>query len=778
MFNNIKITLRNLHRNGLYSWINIAGLAVSLTAVILIMLWVHDELSFDRFHKRDKDIYHALSFYENWGYSNSTTLGLAVAGMNEIPEIENACRRYRGGFVSFLKNDENILTEVRSTMVESSFFSIFDFTVKEGNLHDLLPNESSIVLSESAAKILFGNEQAIGKFIEDNSNRRFNVTGIIADMPQNSSFHYNVLFAFSLHASDFGDSQQSLWDNASFETYFLMKPGADIKAVAQKLTAIHKRYDNEFEDSYALFPLIKKNLYNLDGTPNAKLQACRLFSIAVGILLLISCINYVNLVTSRASRKNKEIFIRNVFGARKTNLFFHFLKESLLLFFCSIIVATALIYILFPVFNQITDKQLEFRLFSASTTVIYGLAFAVTTLFAGIYPALKLSYGNSVNKMTSGANTLIRRGLVVMQFTASVILILAAITVNRQLHFIKTMNAGYDGERVFRVGNMRGMNNYRNDVKTLLLQNPAVEGVTLLSGRFNDVNNSFTLFDWEGREDNNHTVSFSVLHVDADFIPMLNVKILEGSNFTGTRDDEAHFIVNRTTVDAMRMQNPVGKQLYINNWGKNGGQIIGVVDDFHFQNIYEPVKPLVICVTPWAQQTMYVKAGAHSVNDAIKAVESMYSQYESEFPFEYSFIDDEYARMYKNDIRAGNLFNIFSIIAILISCLGLFGLVTYIAETKTKEIGVRKVLGASVNDIITMLSKEFFILTGISLLIAFPAAYYLLELLLQDYAYRIETSWWMFAQAGVITVVLTMISVGWQAFRAARANPVKALKSE
>jgi ABC-type antimicrobial peptide transport system permease subunit len=671
-----------------------------------------------------------------------------------------------------LQFDENILADVRVAIVDMSFFAMFDVAVKQGDTRALLPDDNSVVLSESATKVLFGNEEPLGQIIADNSGRQFHVTGIIADLPHNSSIRCNVVFPFAAYESTIlttNLNMGSLWRTLRGQTYFLLQPGADVSTVAQKLNDLHQRNDS-WEITYSLFPFEKQNLYQFDGTAKSNLQVCRLFAVAAAVLLLIACINYVNLVTSRTSRRNKEIFVRNVFGARKRHLFAYFFSESLLMFFASLVVATALIYFLFPVYNQITGKQLDFQLFSAPTMMIYGMAFAATTLLAGIYPALKLSHGKKVSGARLGGNTFVRRTLVVLQFSASAVLILAAITITRQLHFIKTMNPGYDRDHVFYVPLSGKMGEDKEVIKTRLSQVPGIMGVTFTSGNFTNLSFGNIAIGWEGKEADVENMLISILNTDADFIPLMNVQIIEGSGFTGTSTDEQYCLVNRTAVDAMGLQDPIGKRLYV----MNGKQIIGVTEDFHFQSLHEPVKPLVIAVTPWTSH-IYVKAGARNIPDALNAVESVYQEYNAGLPFTYSFLDDEFDRLYKSDIRTGSLFNIFAMIAILVSCLGLFGLVTYIAETKTKEIGIRKVLGAKVSDIVTMLSKEFLILVGIAMLIAFPLSYYLLDMMLQDYAYRIGIGWWIFGLAGVITVVLTVLTIGWQAVKAATANPAKAI---
>jgi ABC-type antimicrobial peptide transport system permease subunit len=773
-----RIAIRNLRRNGLYSWINIAGLAVCLAAVLLILLWVNDEMSFDKFHKRSRDIYLSVASFnmgdkqEYWKSSSPPIAGMAK---NEIPEVENACRILEYWDTETIKHGDNTLSDVRCALVDPSFFSIFSFHLREGNIHAVLPDRNSVVLSESAAGVLFGNEEAVGKTVVDHLRREFHVTGVLADMPENSSNRYNVIFSFAFYEA-LTPQLNEWWGNLNYKTYFLLQPGADANNAAQKITGIHSRH-SQWALTYLLHPLEKENLYNLDGTANTKLQACRLFAVAVALLLLIACINYVNLVTARSSRRNKEIFVRNVLGARKINLFAHFFNESLLLFFCSLIVATLLIYLLFPLYNQITGKQLEFHLFSLSTLAIFGLTFLVTSLFAGIYPALALSLRpKTVNEAVhgrTGVHALVRKSMVVMQFVASVILIIGAFTINRQMQFIKLKNPGYDKEHVFYVGLTRNMRTNMEDVKTRVLQSASVAGATIVSQPLNNIRQFNAGGDWEGKGD--RQVTFTILATDRDFIPTMGIKLAEGINFSGTPADNNSFIINREAAAQMGLHDPVGKQ--VRNMEGDNATIIGVTEDFHFKNMHEKIGPLLIKVNPQASY-LYVKTVPGNAIEALKVVENVYRGYDPDLPFDYSFMDEDFDRVYKNDIRTGRLFNVFAFIAILVSCLGLFGLVTFTAETKTKEIGIRKALGASVAAIVKMLSKEFLILVGIAMLIAFPLAFYWLEDMLQDYAYRIDIDWRMFALAGIITMTLTLLTVGWKAVKAATANPVKALKSE
>ena len=778
LFYHLKITIRNLRRDRMYSIINILGLAVSLTAVLFILFWVNDEMSFNKFYKQSDNIYLSVSSFDTgnkqvyWGVSS---LPLAATVKSEIPEVINACRLVTYWRVENIRYGENIFSDVNCSLVDSSFFSIFDFNVKDGDAQNLLPDKNSVVLSESVAKVLFGKEKAIGKTIIDDSSREFHVTGVIADIPENSSNRYNVIFSFSFFEY-MEPSQKEEWNRLDYKTYFLLRPGTNANDVATKITDIHAQHE-QWPVTYLLQPLVKEHFYDLDGTPNSNLQACRLFSIAVAVLLLIACINYVNLVTARSSRRNKEVRVRSILGARKSTLFAYFFNESLLLVFCSLILAVALLYLLSPLYSLITGKQSELDIFSMTTLTLFGLTFIITSLFTGFYPALiqsKLTKGiqNAVGGRY-GIHALIRKTLVVLQFSVSTILIIGALTINLQLQYIKSKNPGYNKEHIFNVKLTKGTKEQINAIKSQLSQNPSIAGAFFTSERLNNVGSYFTGGEWEEKGDKN--ITFTMLRTDKNFIPIMGIEFVEGGNFTETTAENAGIIINKEAVEQMGIEKPIGKQ--IQNMGGVSGTIIGVTENFHFKNMYEKISPLVITASP-GYGYMYVQVIPGKTTEALTVIKNIYKEYSPDVPFDYTFVDEEFDMIYKNDIRTNQLINAFALIAILVSCLGLFGLVTFTAETKTKEIGIRKVLGAKVRDIVGMLSKEFIVLVGIAILISFPLAYYWMENMLQDFAYRIDLSWWMFALAAFITIALTLLTVCLQAIKAATANPVKSLKTE
>ena len=780
MFYNLKIAFRNLRRNGVYSVINVMGLAVGLISCILIMFWVQDELSFDKFHTRSKDIYQTNVRFkgtDNDMYWNIACAPLAFAAKEEIPEIENVCRYYGYWGVNMLKyideEKEHTVTEFTYGMVDSTFFSMFDFQVLDGDPQRMLVEPQSIVLSADIAGQLFGDESPIGKVLFDNNRQPYHVTGVMADMPKNSTVRFDILLPFSLYEHSRPDELTG-WDRFDFKTWFLLRPNTDVATIEKKLTDMQNNHSQpeNMAVSYSLQSIEAVNFRNADGSLNARAQTCRLFQIIAFVIIIVACVNYINISTARASRRNKEVFVKNILGARKRNLFFQFFNEAILLFLLSLFAATILLPSVFPTFNHIAGKQLEFNFLSADTWIVYGLTFLIVVIFAGIYPAFNLAVKKPLKAIRNkSGNTNLRRVLVVCQFTAATILIMTAITTSLQLGYVKKKNLGYEKENVFYLQMSEKLREHYDVMKSELLQNAAIMGVTATSMPLKGVTTTYRI-SVEGTDIQDERII--LLCTDKDFIPTMDIELVAGQNFSGTPADVGAVILNETAVNSMGITDPIGKSCSV-AWGKK--TIIGIISDFHFKDLHTLVEPLAITADRW-YNSLYVRTSTNNAPQAIAAVEKLWKQYETELPFSYRFADDEFDMIYKTDIRTGTLFQYFAIIAIFVSCLGLFGLVTYTAEAKTKEIAIRKTLGASVGNIVSMLSKEFLILVGIAMLMAFPAAYYFMNKMLQDYAYRITIDWRMFALSGLITVLLTLLAVGWQVYRAATANPAIAIKTE
>ncbi len=772
---NLKIIFRNLRRNNLYSIINIAGMAISLTACILIMFWVQDETSYDKFHKRHKDIYQSVAMLNMNGkdlYWKRSSNPVGVFAKNEIPEIESFCRveNDNGGFFKYGDKQTDPLDNI---LADSSFFTMFNFPLVTGDVHRIFPDRTSIVLSRQIAGYLFGDEDPIDKIITGNGNRQFHVTGVFEDMPGNTEFHCDAVLPYEL-LYDFQPERIDNWGHLGLSAYFTLRPGADANDVARKISDIQYKNMSDVKITYFLQPISENRFHEADGTETSSKKACRLFLVAVAVLLLIACVNYVNLVTARISRRDKELSIKKILGAHKWKLFFESMTESAFLFILSLLLATIFLFAVFPYFRDISGKNIVFHPFSTITLAIYGITFLAVNIFAGIFPAVSIALrkpaalsGNSLKDKRKGKT--FRQLLVVTQFAAAIVLILGSITINQQMNYLQQKELGYNKEHLVYVelGNSEANRRY-DAMKTDLLQNSSIAGVTSAS---QNILGAGSAAGWHGEGGK----SLMVVHllVDADFIPDMEMQLVDGKNFSNTDADKTHFILNETAVNQMGLTDPVGSPFHFNG---ADGYIIGVVKDFNFKDLHEAIEPIALqgAKNP---QIMYVRVKPNSVSQAIETLEKVWKSH-NDAPLKYAFLDDAFDKIYKSDIRTKKLFLWFAVIAILVSCLGLFGLVTYTAETRTKEIGIRKVLGANVASIVEMISKEFLILVGIAMLIAFPLAYYWLDTMLQDYAYRVSISWWMFVATASITVVLTLVTVGFQAVKAATANPVKAIKSE
>ncbi len=797
MFYHLKIAFRNLRRNGLYSTINITGLTISLAACILMIIWVYDELSYDRFHANKENIYLVNTVLNsadgnNYSYRYSSA-GLSVYAKAEVPEIKDACRFSEHSFSYFRYNSRQILTNnsiTRGAAVDSSFFKIFSFPLINGNPQKPFDGDFSIVLSESTAKSIFGDENPIGKAIMTNwGDEYFHVTGIMKDMPENSSIQYDYLIPFNLMKrtySAFGPFKEPDEDMVRFNytTYLELYPGSNVKQVGDKLREIAVRVTTPYASflGFTEFPPIQfplqqmtgQHLYNADGSPGGIVKV-RLFAVISILILVIACINYVNLVTARTGKRSKEMGVRKFLGAKWANIVRQSMQETCLMLAIALVLATMLIYLLLPAYNQISGKSMEFHLFSPHVLIIYGIAIICILGLAGIYPSLYLaSFGSSKPVGNKNKHTSLRKTLVVLQFVCSVALIVSTLVITLQMNFIREKDLGYDKENIICFAAW-SMGEHIDAVRNELQKNPDVSGVSTASFR-NMLNHDFEFgVSWQGRE---KAMKFNFGRVDFDFLEVMNIQIVEGQMPPETSGGK-YCLLNETAVREMQLKDPVGQTINCPSYQDNQAiTISGVIRDFNFESLNQQVSPQILCCTKNNPGFFYVKTTTQGTQSVLGSIEKIWKQYCPDLLFDYSFLDDNFERVYKTDIRMGQLLYIFAFIAIIISCLGLFGLITYTAETKTKEIGIRKVLGASIGDIVNMLSKEFLVLVGIAMLIAFPLAYYWLEKMLQDYAYHITIGWWIFALAGIVTVVLTVLTVGWQAIKAATANPVKSIKAE
>lgn len=786
--NYFKTAFRNVAKNRTYSAIAIIGLSISLSTSMLIFLWVWDELSFDNIHQKGARIYKTATAFDSnkddaWPV---TSAPVAVFGKAEIPAIEEACRISEWAGDMVLRYGEKKFNET-STYVDNSFFNIFDFKLLQGNSKNPFPDNQSIIVSQSMAKKFFGTSDAIGKTLTDKHQKTYKVSGVMADMPKNSSMHYSLLMPFDILVKNYKNtggwgSLNTDWGNAGYVTYFLLHAGANIVDTEQRLGATLKKYikDDWVKNvSYVLQPLRQVHLYR-PGGGSSGIEEVKIFMFVAFIILLISCINYTNLVTARASRRGKEVSMRKIVGASKRQLFWQFIHESFFVFIIAAILAIALVALAMPFYNQISGKEMIFSLSDIRIWILFGSTLVATIILAGIYPAVTLTSFKPALALKGiyaifGNNGKFRRLLVVVQFVCAVILIIATLIISKQLSYVRHKNLGYNTENVFSI-NQRNFNKRYDAIKQALQSQTGIIGVTACNSDINNVNMTMSPVEWEGKPTDLSNFSIKVLDADPDFFKVMNIKLLAGSGFSGTAADSTHYILNETAIKYMQIVNPIGKTFTLNGIS---GVITGIVKDFHFKSMKTAIEPLVIQSGKQARWwNMYIKTTSGQAHHALAAIERLWKQYNPEYAFDFQFIDQSFDNLYKSEIRSGKLFNIFAGIAILLSCLGLFGLVTFTAETKVKEIGIRKTLGAKVGHIIFQLSKDFLGLVGLSFIVAFPIAWWIMSKWLDNYAYRTTIGWWIFALAGLCAFAIAFLTVCGKALKAAQVNPVKSLRNE
>lgn len=789
--NYFKIALRNLRKSRLYSSINIIGLSTGLGVCILLLLWVKDELSFDRFNVHAANLYRLAPTFTNEGQPavwDATCAPIAVFAKEELPEVENACRLSDNWAVSYFNYKGKRIDEWHNKHVDASFFSMFSFPLIKGNQERPFEDAYSIVLSETTAKRIFGDEYPIGKVVTGDDKKLYHVTGVMKDIPDNSSIKFNVAFNFQQLEKEYDSTHRywkslnTSWGQYDYDTYIQLKAGADPGVIGQQLGAIHRR--NEKDDftkhlSYRLNPLTRIHLYSADGKEQG-MAVVRVFFIVAMIVLAIACINYVNLITARAIKRSKEISLRKIIGADKRSLFLQFLSESLVLFLLSLVLATGLIYLAMPLYNNIADKAIVFKPWAPDVLAVYGLTLLATLLLAGLYPAITLSSFKPLEALKGrlsgiGSKGAFRKVLVVVQFGFSIALIVSTIIIGEQLKYIRERNLGYDKENVFTFW-MRNMDNHYNAAKAELLKQPGILGVTESGVDIINAHSGTSDVSWDGKRPDQQTFTIAQLPVERNFPEVMGIQLTEGKGFTGTPADSTNFILNETAIKEAGISEPaVGKRFTMHGVT---GAIAGVAKDFHFQSMRTQIRPLVIHYSTNWRGKMYIRTTGKDVSKALAAVQTIWKKYNPDYEFSPTFLDSEFNDLYKTDLHVGQLFNTFAVLAIFISCLGLFGLVTFTAESKVKEIGIRKVLGAGLLQIVMLLSKDFVLLVAIAAAIAFPVSWYGLTGFLQGYAYRTGLHWWVFAASGAITLLVALLTVGFKCVQAALVNPVKSLRTE
>jgi len=790
--NFIKTAWRSIFSNKFYSAINILGLTAGLVVGIFLLLWIKDELSFDRFHKNQGSIY-KIGIEGGTGISKrifgSIIAPVGSFAKREIPEVQDAVRILRIGDAAIKYKDKRF-REKNFAFVDPSYFSVFDFPLIQGNQKLPFPDNNSVVLTETTARRYFGDENPIGKTVVLGIEDLCVVSGVIPDYPENSSFQFQVLLPLSRFNEQtyiknkttydnktYLSSMDEDWSSFSFGTYLQLRPDANPAVVAQKLQKIHER--NKPEDTpvpYVTQELAKMHLYQMDGSDGG-IGTVHIFIGVALMILVIASINYINLSTARSLSRSKEVGIRKIIGAGRKELFSQFILETTLLFTIAATLAVSIVFIFLPFFNNFSGKHISLQLSSIDLWSYILIMLIGTLLLTSIYPALLLSNFDPI-KVLKGRfgmkKSNFRKILVVLQFTVSIVLITMTIVIGRQLEYIRNKNLGYEKSNIIAVSMAPKMAQHFDAVKSDLLKNKGVSDVIRLGRDMVYGGGSTGDNDWDGKPSNSN-LWFSITHSDQYALDFFKIKLTQGKNFTGSMADSTHFLINETAVREMGLKNPIGTRLRIRTVP---GTIIGVVKDFNYASVRQKIEPMVFQFSPKDCQQLYIKTNPAGTESALHALQQIWKSYYDDMPISYSFLDESYQQQYMSEQKQGTLFNFFAIIAILISCLGLLGLCTYTAQLKTKEIGIRKVLGATVFNIMQMLNKEFLLLIIIANVIALPIALYFTSNWLDGFAFRTTVPITIFLGAGFLTIMIALFTVSFQSIKAAIANPVKSLKDE
>ncbi|MCL2073552.1 MAG: ABC transporter permease [Marinilabiliaceae bacterium] len=807
MFYNFLIAFRNLYHNGIYSVINIIGLATALTVSILLALWIQDELSYDRFHKNGDKIYR-INTYSPWSdfYFEGTPAPLAKAAATH-PEVEAVCRtrNYRVGYFEY---NSSKFFDFKCLAVDDSFFTIFSFQLIVGNTEKPFSDDFSLIISENKAKLLFGDENPIGKVIKTSNDFFLRVEGIVKDVPENSSIQFDFLVPHLLLQKTFGGNGpwkhiDDDWGNCDFHTYVVLNEKCDKDYLIYKLKeeennsrkiAFASFFDNEDdeddeddddeddddeEDGYLFQPIKKIHLYEADMSASNKLKNIYLLSIITFLLLLIACINYVNLSTSRAIKRSKEIAMRKVIGGKKISLFMQLIRETFLLLTCALIVATFLINFLIPVYNFITSKNLFFDFANPAVWLIYALMTFCVICLAGIYPAFSLILYSPLEAFRTAPDgrkkgSFLRKVLIVTQFIISFVLITVTITISRQIKYMNKKELGYEKENVFTFFSNNITPHFELFRDEMLKNNNVIDVTAGGFYRMMGGTNSRSDFHWQGKEDDIDPY-IHYTYVESNFLDFMKITLIKGDHFSSI--DSTYMIINEEAALLLGFENPIGQLIHFNKGDNNPFTIKGVVKNFHFEDLKNSkINPLFLIHAKNRNYANFIKVVPGGAKSAVETAETIWKRYHPDYDFNYRFLDENFAYFYKTELGMQRLLSIFALIAVFISCIGLFGLVTYTAESRTKELGIRKVFGAKFGDIVSRLSKEFLILVVIAMVIAIPVAYYWLSDMLKDYAYRIDITWKIFALSAIITITLTLLTIGWKAVATALRNPAKSIE--
>jgi len=788
MFRNYLTTaFRNISRHKAYSLINISGLAVGMACSILILLWVQNELSYDRFHKNADHIYRLTCNASDFKAAVNPA-GMPAGLKAELPAIKNFVRLTHQT-TSLFEAGTKKFQEKNTFYADESFLEIFSFPLIAGNRSTAFSRPDALMLTSSMAKKYFGNENALGKTLKRDNGDIVIITGIFADIKPNSHLQFDFIMPMSAVANKHEDLKQNTWSNFNYYTYLLLdRPvvpaSASAKELEAKIDAIYKKHKPDFKIRFQLQPLTAIHLQSdlqVDLPGHGNIQYVNIFMIVAIFILVVACINFMNLATARSARRAREVGIRKVAGAKRSQLILQFIGESVIISLVALLIAIGIVFLFLPVFNAIAGKKLSIDLVNSNLWAMLAAMAAGTGIISGSYPALFLSgfrpvkvLKGSLNK--SGGNLLFRNSLVVLQFIVSIVLLIGTVVVYRQLNFIHNRNIGFDKENLVYMPMTGEMWSRFDAVKATLKENPLTANFTFANDIPTNLTSGTIDVSWDGKDPKSQVV-FPTLAISENFIEVFRIKLLAGRSFSNTfKADSSNYLVNETALKVMGIKpgEAVGKPLSMWN---NKGVIVGVVKDFNFKPVQQTIEPLVLHLNHWGG-FIILRTTAGNTEATIAALKKMNDQLNPAYPFEFHFLDQDIANLYEGEQRLGKLFNIFAVLGILISSLGLYGLSAFLAEQRKREIGVRKVLGASTFGIVYLLSTGFTRLILVAIVIAIPVSWYMVNKWLESFAYHIEMDSLVFIAASLLALIIAWITVSYESIKAAITNPVRSLRSE
>ncbi len=791
----LRSSLRNLRINKSFSAINIIGLSVGMAAAVLIFMWASNEKQFDRFHPNSDRIYRITSYLKEskWVWE-TTPLSLAGIAEKEVPEIEKITMLSPTGSQSFQLNSE-IFLEEHCAYVDKQWFDVFKFDFIMGNSRSFVNNPFSLILTEKTAKKYFGSENPVGKVLRKDSID-YMVRGVIRNNPSNSSFQFELIMPLDAYLSD-PDSKKnaSSWGNFNFITFVLLKEQTKPGPAASKLSSILVKNKKSDDVQLGLTPLqdmhFETELTGNSRIPHMDRKVVQIFSILGLVLLTIACINYINLTTGKASLRAREVSVKKIVGARRSHLMMQFLFDSLIVSFISLVLSILIIYLLIPGFSRVTERNFENALSEWRTWKILVGTLLVTAILNGIYPAIMLSSFKPLN-IFKGVTVLnvkdayLRKGLVVVQFVLSVVMVISTIVIFQQLKYIQEKKLGYNHSQILSFNfpykvlkNLpyESWSGYLNKIKTEFQSQSIIKQVSLSSESAVNIGSSTSgSADWDGHDTTFSPTIFRI-STDVEYKDVFELEMKDGRWFKRENEaDKRNVVLNETAVQTLGLRKPyIGQRFKLNG---DEGQVIGIVKDFHFKSLHEKIQPLGITHEDFAGLTFFLKLHPGKNAEGISLASKVFKKHAPGIAFEYSFEDENFDNLYKQDKRISSIILSFAILAIIISVLDLFGLSAFAIDQRRKEIGIRKVLGATIVSILTLLSKDFVKLVFVGIVIAAPVSWWAMSKWLQGFAYRIDLSAWYFIVAGLLAISISIITICSQSLRAVSANPVKSLRTE